>query len=111
MPARIGGLATKNRRASRCQQVRYVKALTTRWVAPAYVELRMMRRAMSAGWGGGWAGYPNSARTAAIAASATAIGLNSTVVNGGELNAAIGVASTPITARSPGQRNPASRIP
>ena len=46
---------------------------------------------MSVGCGGGWAGYPSSVSTAARAASATAMGSNSTVVSGGELSAAIGV--------------------
>src|ERR1700693_450122 len=59
-----------------------------------YVEARTISRAISVGCGAGCAGYPNSVRTAAIAASATATGLNSTVVRGGELISPVGLAST-----------------
>src|ERR1700676_1725139 len=76
-----------------------------------YVEARTISRAISASCAAGCGGYPNSVRTAAIAASATATGLNSTVVRGGELISPMGLASTPITARSAGQASPASRMP
>ena len=56
-----------------------------------YVEARTISRAISVGCGAGCAGYPNSVGTAAIAASATATGLNSTVVRGGELDFSRGV--------------------